>query len=71
MLLSSVYAVNYLHGKHIILWDGDALFVTSTIISTVRAFSLYLHFSFFTIIVTAVVAPMKKAYSNHPVIYMY
>ena len=71
MCLSCFYAIIYLHGNNLLIWDCDALLVTSTIISTVRAFSLYLHFSFFTIIVTAVVAPMKIAYSNDPVIYIY
>ena len=71
MFLSSFYAVIYLHGNNFLIWACDALLVTSTIISTVRAFSLYLHCSLFTIIVTAVVAPMNIAYSNHPVIYIY
>ena len=68
MCLSSFYAEYDLQGKDLRIWDCDALMVISTIILTVRAFSVYLHFSFLTMIVTAVVAPMNIAYSNHPVI---
>ncbi len=57
-----------MQGNNLRIWDCDALLVTSTIILTVRALSLYLHFIFLTMIVTAVVPLLNIAYSNHPVI---